>query len=186
MGRSPDRARAAGAIIHAALIACALAWGSCSEDGQPSGGTSPGLDSPTPTVAPGQTAATVTRIVDGDTIHVSINGEDYRLRYIGIDAPEMPSGGGEAECLAAEATEYNRALVEGQTVGLETDVSETDRFGRLLRYVWLGDELVNAVLVRDGYARAISYPPDTAYDDVLTAYETDARTSRLGLWGDAC
>ncbi len=103
------------------------------------------LSSPTPTVAlpallPGsRTVAFVTGIVDGDTIHINIAGERFTLRYIGIDAPEMASPSGDV------AREANLRLVEGQTVYLEKDVSETDRYDRLLRYVYLADgTFVNA------------------------------------------
>ena len=93
----------------------------------------------------------VQRVIDGDTV-VLANGE--RVRYIGMDTPER------GERLFDEATEYNRRLVEGQRVGLLKDQSETDRFGRLLRYVLAGDILVNAELVREGLAEAKRYDPD--------------------------
>jgi micrococcal nuclease len=76
--------------------------------------------------------------------------------------------------------------VQGKTVGLEKDVSETDGFGRLLRYVWLGAEMVNATLVREGYAQASAYPPDIKYQDLFSQLQADAREAGRGLWGAAC
>jgi micrococcal nuclease len=115
-------------------------------------------------------------VVDGDTIRVVIDGQEYALRYIGIDAPEPDDPAG------PEASEANRRLVEGRTVLLEKDVSETDRHGRLLRYVWVGDLLVNAEMVRLGYARAVAYPPDVRYQELFTELEAEARAAQRGLW----
>jgi len=132
---------------------------------------------PTPTSTPTRTEATVTRIVDGDTIHVSIAGQDYPLRYIGIDSPEPNDPFGTA------ATEANAKLVEGRIVYLEQDVSDTDQYGRLLRYVYLADgAFVNAELVRQGYASAKEYPPDTKYRDLFSASQQQAQQATRGLW----
>lgn len=138
------------------------------------------------TVPPGLTEATVTHVVDGDTIDVRIDGTKYTVRYIGIDTPETVRPFEPVECFGPEASARNKALVEGKTVGLEKDVSETDDFGRLLRYVWLGGELVNEALVRDGYAESASYPPDTGRQEQLDAAEDEARLAGRGVWSDAC
>lgn len=127
--------------------------------------------------------APVERIVDGDTIVVRLGANRERLRYIGVDAPELPRGGEPAECFAREAAQRNEALVEGKVVALEKDVSEIDRFGRLLRYVYLGELMVNAELVRGGFAKAVRYPPDVRHHDLLARLERDARAARRGLWG---
>jgi micrococcal nuclease len=133
--------------------------------------------------------ALVTSVADGDTIRVSIGTRDYRVRYIGIDAPELDRAGQPAESFARESLAANRELVKDQTVTLEKDVSETDRFGRLLRYVWLQDGgswlMVNAQLVRLGFAHAGTYPPDVKYTDVLRRAEQEARDSSAGLWADS-
>ncbi|MEO8456829.1 MAG: thermonuclease family protein [Chloroflexota bacterium] len=128
------------------------------------------------------TMATVTHVVDGDTIDVEINGETKRLRYIGMDTPETVDPNRPVGCYGHEASDYNKQLVLGQTVGLQTDVSETDDFGRLLRYVWLGDVMVNADLVRNGYAVAKAYPPDTEYNDILQQIQAEAKQAGAGLW----
>jgi micrococcal nuclease len=133
------------------------------------------LPSPTPTPEPTATPeatptperveAQVVEVVDGDTIRVNVAGEVYPLRYIGIDAPEPD------QWMGPEASQANWELVGGKTVYLEKDVSETDQYGRLLRYVFLaGGTFVNAELVRQGYAWAGTYEPDV-------------KQQGLGLWG---
>ena len=129
---------------------------------------------------PGADEVPVVRVVDGDTIRVRLDGREAAVRYIGIATPEV---GSRAEPVGREATARNRELVEGKRVRLEKDVSETDRFGRLLRYVWLGDRMVNAVLVEEGYANAVSHPPDVKYQDLLRERQRAAREAKRGLWG---
>ena len=121
--------------------------------------------------------ATVTRVIDGDTIIIDTG---QRVRYIGIDAPELhPS----PEASGFEAWQANRQLVEGKQVYLERDISETDKYGRLLRYVYVDSILVNAELVRRGLAEARAYPPDTKYQDSLEKLEAAAREAGRGMWG---
>lgn len=122
------------------------------------------------------------RVVDGDTIVVNIHGCDYKVRYIGMDTPEIEGSGRPPAYFGQEASRKNRELVEGRTVALEKDVSETDRYGRLLRYVWVDGVMVNAELVRLGYAHAITYPPDVKYQDVFRRLEKEARENKLGFW----
>jgi endonuclease YncB( thermonuclease family) len=121
----------------------------------------------------------VKRVVDGDTIETEGGS---KVRYIGIDTPETVDPGGSAECFGEEASKYNRELVEGKEVRLEKDVSETDKYGRLLRYVWIGDSMINEILVREGYARSTTYPPDVKYQDRFREAEKLAREENLGLW----
>lgn len=127
-------------------------------------------------------APLVTRVIDGDTIEVNIGGTIHKVRYIGIDTPELTDERPEFYALAQEATRYNRDLVEGKTIRLEKDASETDRYGRLLRYVYVESVFVNAELVRQGLAWAKSYPPDTKYQDTLEKAEAEARQDKVGLW----
>ena len=128
------------------------------------------------------TAPLVTRVIDGDTAEVNISGTIYKVRYIGIDTPELDDTRAEYCALAQEATRFNRQLVEGKTVRLEKDVSETDKYGRLLRYVYVDDIFVNAELVREGLAWAKTYEPDTKYQDTLEKAETEARQDKKGIW----
>lgn len=118
----------------------------------------------------------VTRIVDGDTIEVSLDGQTHIVRYIGIDTPEA------YEDLYAQAAVMNYALVFNQQVILIKDVSETDRYGRLLRYVLVNDTFVNYEMVKQGYARAYTYPPDVACAEMFASAEQQARQAQMGLW----
>jgi len=148
---------------------------------------SPIATSPTATAAPpAGEQARVTRVVDGDTIEVLMTGTTYKVRYIGVDTPETVDPRRPVGCFGREASERNRQLVEGKTVALENDISETDDFGRLLRYVWVGGEMVNATLVREGYAMAITYPPDVKYQELFRSLQREAMDAGLGLWGPAC
>lgn len=129
--------------------------------------------------------ATVVSITDGDTIRVSMGGTEYRVRYIGMDTPETHFG---TEWMGPEAADANAELVAGRQVVLEKDVSETDRFGRLLRYVWLHDDsgwlLVNLELVRLGFAQVATYPPDVKYiEPLFVPAQREAREAGIGLWG---
>ncbi len=137
----------------------------------------------TPTRPPDLTKASVTRVIDGDTIEVEIEGESYKVRYIGIDTPELHHPTKPVGYFAQEAYEKNRELVEGQTVFLEKDVSETDQYGRLLRYVYVGDIFVNAYLVQQGYALVSTYPPDVKYQERFLELQREAREAGRGLWG---
>ncbi len=116
------------------------------------------------------------RVVDGDTI-VLAGGE--RVRYIGMDTPEV---GASPEFYGPEASEADRRLVDGKRVRLERGVSDRDRYDRLLRYVYVDGLMVNAELVREGYARAAAYSPDTRYAACFTALEAEAKTEGRGMW----
>jgi micrococcal nuclease len=115
----------------------------------------------------------VIHVIDGDTIEIE---GGYHVRYIGIDAPEKE------EPFYGEATQANRNLVEGKKVYLEKDVEAKDDNGRLLKYVWLDNTMVNAELVRLGYAYSYSYPPNTKYQAYFLQLEREAREQKLGLW----
>ena len=139
-------------------------------------------------------AATVDDVVDGDTIEIRFAGDGtvYDVRLIGIDTPETKHPTIPPECFGAEASARTEALLPpGTAIFLEKDVSETDRFGRLLRYVWLsggrGRPAVNAneVLVREGFATASTFPPDVKYADRFTAAQRLAYEEGAGLWS-AC
>lgn len=130
--------------------------------------------------------AKVVRVIDGDTIVVDIEGKQYHLRYIGMDTPESVKPDTPVQPMALQATAANKALVAGKTVRLEKDVSETDRFGRLLRNVWVEHDgrlvLVGLELVRTGYANVTTFPPDVKYVDQLLAALEEARSRGVGLW----
>lgn len=113
------------------------------------------------------------RVIDGDTIVIQ-GGE--RVRYIGIDAPEHD------EPLGPAATQLNREMVEGRWVRLERDVSDRDRYGRLLRYVYVDGTMVEGELVRQGLALVRAYPPDTKYHQELLELEEEAKEAGRGMW----
>jgi len=121
-----------------------------------------------------ENAVLVTGVIDGDTIEIE---GGYHVRYIGIDAPEKD------EPYYWEALQANRNLVEGKKVRLEKDVEDKDKYGRLLRYVWVDNTMVNAELVRLGYAYSYSYPPNLKYQTYLLQMEKEAREQKRGLWG---
>jgi len=126
--------------------------------------------------------ARVVTVVDGDTIEIE---GGIRVRYIGIDTPETVDPRKPVQCFGKEASAKNEELVGGKEVKLEKDVSETDKDGRLLRYVWVGDLLVNEYLVKEGYAQVSTYPPDVKYKDRFLAAQREAKENKRGLW-DAC
>lgn len=125
----------------------------------------------------------VTRVIDGDTFEIETG---KTVRMIGIDTPETVHPTKPVECFGKEASIKTKELISGQTVRLEKDVSETDKYNRLLRYVFIDNTFINEVLVRDGYAHASSYPPDVKYQEKFTQAQRLARNERKGLWGDMC
>ena len=132
--------------------------------------------------APAALGGPVVRVVDGDTIHVRIDAGVEKVRYIGVNTPEVhhPTKGEEPG--GREAAEVNRRLIEGKTVRLELDVQERDRYGRLLAYVWVGDVMVNAELVRLGYAQVMTVPPNVRYQQLFLKLQREAREAGRGLW----
>lgn len=122
----------------------------------------------------------VVRVVDGDTIIVLLNGAETRVRLIGINAPESD------ECLAEEAGRRLEEMLAGE-VRLETDEEETDRFGRMLAYIWAGEILVNERLAAEGLALSRAYQPNVSRQTVLDRAAADARRGGVGMWApDAC
>jgi micrococcal nuclease len=129
-------------------------------------------------------AGTVTRVVDGDTIHVSLGGQDETVRYIGVDTPESVKPGTPVQCFAKAASAANERLVDGRRVRLSFDAERRDRYGRLLAYVYRADDdaFVNARLVQDGYARTLTIPPNVHFAGRFAALARSAREQRRGLW----
>lgn len=129
--------------------------------------------------------STIDYIFDGDT--VGLPGEE-RVRYIGVNAPEVSHPEHEkdlGECFGKEASERNATLVLGKEVRLVPDREDRDRYGRLLRYVWIGNISVNMELVKEGFAKTLSIPPNTSHAPEFKETERAARAAKLGLWG-AC
>lgn len=126
--------------------------------------------------------ALVSRVIDGDTIQLS-NGK--KVRYLAIDAPETVDPRKPVQCFGKEAKEANSNLVLNKIIILKKDVSETDKYGRLLRYVYLEDgTFVNLWLVKNGYAFVYTLPPNVAYSRDFLIAEQEARQNQRGLWGN--
>ncbi len=139
--------------------------------------------SATPVAGHSGKLVTVVSVVDGDTI--KIEGGEV-VRYIGMNTPETVAPRRPVECFGKEASAKNKELVQGKTVELEKDISERDTYGRLLRYVWIGDMLLNEYLVREGFAQVSTYPPDVKYAERLLAAQRLAVEEKKGMWGGEC
>lgn len=124
----------------------------------------------------------VVRVVDGDTIHVRLGERVEKVRYIGVDTPEIQHPTRGEEPGGRQAAQVNRRLVAGRQVQLELDVQARDRHGRLLAYVWVGDLMVNAELVRLGYAQVLTVPPNVKHRELLAKLQREARDAGRGLW----
>lgn len=124
----------------------------------------------------------VVKVVDGDTIHVRLGDRVEKVRYIGVNTPEVrhPTQGEQPG--SREAWEVNRRLVAGRQVRLELDARERDRYGRMLAYVWVGETMVNAELVGRGYAQVMTVPPNVRYQQLFLRLQRDAREAGRGLW----
>jgi micrococcal nuclease len=133
----------------------------------------------------GGVQAVVTRVVDGDTIEVSLDGRREDVRYIGVDTPESVKPGTPVQCYGRRASEFNHRLVEGRRVALRFDHERRDDYGRLLAYAYLGHRMVNAMLLRRGYARTLTIAPNTTHAGRFARLELRAGRAGRGLWG-AC
>ena len=119
----------------------------------------------------------VEKVIDGDTVETE---GGIRVRYIGIDTPETDK----KECYASQAAEKNKQLVLNKEVVLEKDVSETDDYNRLLRYIYLDGVLINELLIKEGYAKSVPISPDTKYQSRFWAAQQEAQKNNSGLWGE--
>lgn len=130
-------------------------------------------------IATGSATSRVARVIDGDTIELTTG---QKVRYIGIDTPETVDPRRPVMCYGREASAENKRLVEGKEVHLEKDVSETDKYGRLLRYVYLDNLFINDYLVRQGFAHASTFPPDVKFATQFITAQKEARDNNRGLW----
>lgn len=148
------------------------------------------VPAPTTFIADKQTVL-VTRVIDGDTIE--IEGK-IKVRYIGVNSPEIyhDSTGKKTgeQCFANEAYLENKKLVEGKTITLVKDISEKDKYGRLLRYVYLGDPstssgqalFINDYLISNGFAKLMTIKPDIKYSVNFKEAQNKAKENNLGIW----
>lgn len=154
------------------VLAAALGWSRVDGDGASDGGDA---------------TARVVRVVDGDTIVVSVGGREDRVRYIGIDTPESVKPGTPVQCYAKRASKENARLVAGREVRLVSDAEARDRYGRRLAYVYRSGDglLVNVALARGGYAKPLTIAPNVAHAGEIGAAAQAARRAGRGLWS-AC
>jgi micrococcal nuclease len=131
----------------------------------------------TPTVI--RESVVITHVLDGDTIETA-GGK--RVRLIGIDTPELNTDIDSSQCFASESAKITQQLLENQTVELEKDNEDIDKYGRLLRYVYSDGVFINEFLLRQGYGRTMSIPPNIKYAKEFEAAEKEAREDRRGLW----
>ena len=127
----------------------------------------------------------VVRVMDGDTIAVRVDKRVFTVRYIGTNTRDARTPGDSVDAGPTEAAEFNRALVLGQTVRLEMDAQEKDAQGRLLAYVYVGDLMVNAELVANGYAEVAIKPPNVMHEEMLQQLQRQARLLKVGRWRDS-
>lgn len=129
----------------------------------------------------------VLKVIDGDTIQVYYHDKITSVRFIGIDTPETLDPRRPVGCFGKEASDETKRLLSDKTITLEKDVSETDKYDRILRYVYLplddGNSLfVNDYLVRQGFAHISTYPPDVKFDKRFLDAQKEARDNNRGLW----
>ncbi len=186
-----NRVAVASPVVVAAVVAALFAAGCGSADRSaptvttnPSSPPAPTTGEPRSSTADGPDGSSgveLVRVIDGDTFTVSIAGSISEVRLIGINAPES------GECWSGPATEALTNLLGTGPLRLERDISDTDQYGRLLRYAWIGDVFVNEAMVVDGHAIARRYEPDTARAERLEAAQAPAQAQARGLWAaDAC
>ncbi len=134
---------------------------------------------------PASAAAYVSRVVDGDTIEVRFDGHEEAVRYIGVDTPETVKPDTPVQCFGPRASAFDHQLVEHRRVHLDFGVERRDIYGRLLAYVHLGRRFVNAILVRRGFARTLTIPPNDRFAPLFRRLALAAAKAGRGLWG-AC
>lgn len=126
----------------------------------------------------------VTRVVDGDTIIIDYNGTEERVRLIGIDTPESVHPNAEKNTEFGKiASNFTKEKLENKHVKIELDVQERDKYGRILAYVYIDDVMYNKTLLKEGYAKIATYPPNIKYVDNFTEIQKEAKNNKKGLWG---
>ncbi len=164
--------------LGAVLALLVLAAG-CAGSGAPAVTSAPAT-----ATLPAGVDVVVRKVIDGDTIEVS-GGE--RVRLIGIDTPETVHPSEPVGCYGPAASSFTERMLEGQTVRLGYDVERTDQYGRTLAYVFASGLFFNETLVRRGYAKVATYPPNIRHSKLFAQLEREAREAGRGLWSaDTC
>lgn len=157
------------AIFIATLVFLSLCLAGCTSTSEPLSGK--------------ETLTTVTRVVDGDTMQVSLNGAKETIRLLLVDTPETVHPEKSVQPFGPEASQFAKNMLTGKEVRLEMDVSERDKYGRLLCYLWIGDRMFNEMLLEKGLARvAYIYPPNVKYVDQFQEIQKKAQQNGLGIW----
>jgi micrococcal nuclease len=145
----------------------------------PPAAEAPGQEVVRPRALPGA----VVKVVSGDTLHVFVNGEVERVRYIGVVAPDPGDGSpGSGDLLGREALLFNRGLTNAKNVRLELDAQERDPEGRLLAYVWVGDVMANAEVIGYGFGQVPTGGPNVRHQEMLLRRQEQARAAKRGIW----
>ncbi len=126
----------------------------------------------------------VVKVIDGDTFWVADDTKRFKVRFIGIDAPETRNSRWKQKgALAQEAKKFVQELTDKKTIRLELDVQKKDRYQRVLAYVYLADgRLLNAELLKHGYAVVDTYPPNVKYVEKFIELQQIAKAARVGVW----
>lgn len=129
---------------------------------------------------------TVTSVIDGDTFKINYNGKQEKVRLIGVDTPESVHPDSTKNTSYGNiASNYTKSLIEAKTIKLEFDVSQTDKYGRLLAYVYLENgEMLNEKLLKNGFARVATYAPNVKYAEKFKALQEEARKNKIGFWAE--
>ncbi|WP_438321306.1 thermonuclease NucI [Staphylococcus pseudintermedius] len=124
----------------------------------------------------------VKRVIDGDTIIIDKDGQDERVRLIGVDTPETVKPNTQVQPYGKAASNFTKKHLTNQRVRLEYDREPKDKYGRTLAYVWLGDEMFNVKLAKEGLARAKFYPPNDKYRILIEQAQKEAQKKQLNIW----
>lgn len=138
-------------------------------------------------------AGTVTRVVDGDTAEITVDGTKHKVRFLGVDTPETVHPNKPVQFYGKEASNFTKESLTGKRVWLEYDSSPQDRYGRHLAYIWtakpksvnessIRKDMYNARLLLDGYAKVMIIKPNKRYETLFKKFESEARESKRGLW----
>jgi len=173
-----SRAGGIGSLLLLALLVLVLFTDRGNESGSPTERRATSNEEPAQ-------RAYVERVIDGDTIEVSFDDHTDEVRYIGVDTPETVKPGTPIQCFGPQASAFNHRLVERRAVRLVFDGERRDVYGRLLAYVFVGRRFVNARLVRLGYARTLTIPPNDTHAGLFHRLARAAGLAGRGLWG-AC
>jgi micrococcal nuclease len=132
--------------------------------------------------ANGRLEGKVTRIIDGDTVEVTIGDRKETVRMLLVDTPEIKKPGTDVQPFGPEASAFTKETLEGNQVTLERDVSERDQYGRALYYIWIGDKMFNELLLEKGLARVAVFPPDVKYVERFRELQKKAEEEAAGIW----